>query len=128
MRHSWLTGRGFGNQVHQKPQSQACAAILEMGGVSGRAPTECAIQTFAESMADLIPAGSRKIPANVRCRRSRSEPVDAIVFFSFDTGLYRRVKAGRRIEPGGKTSGRPSRQPVILFIALPLTEDKSEPG
>jgi hypothetical protein len=40
----------------------------------------------------------------------------------------RRVKAGRRIELGGETSGGPSRQPLILFIALPWTDDKTEPG
>jgi hypothetical protein len=31
--------------------------------------------------------------------------------FSFDTDQCRRVKTCRRIIPGGKTSGRPSRQP-----------------
>ena len=31
--------------------------------------------------------------------------------FWFDTGLNRRLKAGRRIEPGRETSGRPSHKP-----------------
>jgi len=53
---------------------------------------------------------------------------DAVILFSFDTGPCRRVKASRRIELGGETSGGPSHQPLILFIALSWTDDKTEPG
>jgi hypothetical protein len=42
---------------------------------------------------------------------SRGAYPGALFFFSFDTGSCRRVKAGRRLELGGKTRGRPSRQP-----------------
>jgi hypothetical protein len=49
-------------------------------------------------------------------------------FFRSTLVRDRRVKAQSRIELGGETSGGPSRQPLILFIALPWTDDKTEPG
>ncbi len=53
---------------------------------------------------------------------------NALILFSFDTGPCRRAKASRRIELGGETTGGAFTPAVILFIALPWTDDKAEPG
>lgn len=69
------------------------------------AKRQSTVARFSQVSADgFEPANHLRwtLAALVRC---------ALFFFSFDTGSCRRVKAGRRLELGGKTSGRPSRRP-----------------
>jgi hypothetical protein len=53
---------------------------------------------------------------------------ESSILFSFDTDLPRRVKASRAIKLG-RTVCRPAFTPaVVLFIALPEFENKTDPG
>ena len=48
--------------------------------------------------------------------------------FSFDNEYTRRVKAGRRTNPGRENQRRAFTPAVILFIALPEAQDNIDPG
>jgi hypothetical protein len=47
---------------------------------------------------------------------------------SFDHDFTRRVKAGRRSNPGRENQRRALTPAVILFIALPEAKDNIDPG
>jgi hypothetical protein len=58
--------------------------------------------------------------------RSQAE---SSILFSFDTDFYRRVKARDPIEPWQDVERARAFTPaLILFIALPEGEDKTDPG
>ncbi|MGA2741746.1 MAG: hypothetical protein ABSG65_30450 [Bryobacteraceae bacterium] len=61
-------------------------------------------------------------------RRVAVNPPKAVFFFSFDNECTRRVKAGRRSNLGRDNQLRAFTPAVILFIALPETENKIDPG
>jgi len=48
--------------------------------------------------------------------------------FSFDNEYTRRVKAGRRSNPGRENQRRAFTPAVILFIAPPEEKDNIDPG
>jgi len=50
------------------------------------------------------------------------------ILFSFETDFTGRVKAGPQIETWQRRSAAAFTPAVILFIALPNTEDKTDPG
>jgi len=58
---------------------------------------------------------------------SRRETKSSILF-SFETDFTGRVKAGPQIETWQRRSAAAFTPAVILFIALPNAEDKTDPG
>jgi hypothetical protein len=52
----------------------------------------------------------------------------AVFFFRSTLDFYRRVKARDRIEPWQGVQGRAFTPALILFIALPEGENKTDPG
>jgi len=54
--------------------------------------------------------------------------VESSIISSFDTDFYRRVKARYPIEPWRGVQERAFTPALILFIALPEAEDKTDPG
>jgi hypothetical protein len=57
-----------------------------------------------------------------------ANPQVAVFFFSFDHEFTRRVKAGRRSNPGRENQRQALTPAVILFIALPEAKDNIDPG
>jgi hypothetical protein len=55
-------------------------------------------------------------------------PTQSSFLFSFDNEYTRRVKAGRRSNPGRENQRRAFTPAVILFIALPEAKDNIDPG
>jgi len=54
--------------------------------------------------------------------------IESSILFSFETVFTRRVKAGRRSNPGRENQRRAFTPAVILFIALPEAKDNTDPG
>jgi hypothetical protein len=53
---------------------------------------------------------------------------ESSILFSFETDFTGRVKAGPQIETWQRRSAAAFTPAVILFIALPNAEDKTDPG
>jgi hypothetical protein len=60
--------------------------------------------------------------------RGSRPPIQSGFPFSFDNEYSRRVKAGRRSNPGRENQRRAFTPAVILFIALPEEKDNIDPG
>ena len=61
-------------------------------------------------------------------RADESHDPKSSILFSFETDFTGRVKATLRSKLGSDGQRRPSRQPLILFIALSETKDNLDPG
>jgi hypothetical protein len=70
------------------------------------------------------------IPANVAVlTQAVSSQAESGILFSFDADFYRRVKARDPIRTlAGRWKGRAFTPALILFIVLPESEDKTDPG
>ena len=71
----------------------------------------------------------REVPLYRPIRREGSrQATESSILFSFDIEQTRRVKAGRRTNPGRENQRQAFTPAVILFISLPLPDDKPVPG
>jgi hypothetical protein len=103
-----------------------------------RAFQECPDELQQPLVLNPYKAGPKRVRGDYSPEVAQNRPISLVKALAWRPGCahsffvrhcpYRRVKASRRIELGGETSGGPSRQPLILFIALPWTDDKTEPG
>jgi hypothetical protein len=72
----------------------------------------------------------QSIPANLAALRwgGRRWQAESSILFSFETDFTGRVKAGPQIETWQGRSAAAFTPAAIIFISLPETENKTEPG